>query len=590
MRSKIRSDKANPIQSGTPPALEGAAPHQAVGRGAWRRELLLVASASFILQIIAALDAGLWYMPDSASYLSAAYGTFRHMDFANEYYAYRTPGYPLLLAGLMALFDGMAPTALLVLQHGLAVAMAVMTLSLGRRLGLSRFAALFSALSVALSWSLACYANVVLTETLFAALVLAWLAAVLRWMEQKRWPLLATISVLAGAAAMVRPIGTTLIPLTWLAAMAGLIRYCRGERIAGVRPRAFPFSAGSGGAGSQPGPPTPIAPLCGLKPAARHRLGPARFAWWTILAGWSATAILPGGLMVWGWSEEVRLVHGIEPNRGFGGKNLYLRLVTLDRMSKPRSPALDELQRCAAIVSQGDPTGRVWDYLNEEQAMVCYRKVHGASRAEAYEVLGEAARTIFRARWPTVLRNTPTHLKSTLLHLDDLTRYRPDDAVDTPAAGFSTREPYEIAWQQLYGVDEAFPFDPPWVRGPTTSVAGFMTGANEAWTWQPAGTNRLLIDNAHELWMLLAFAGICAGVLTLRTPSHRRAWGGVGLLLASQLGPSCFLVGANPRFVVPFLPLLCLGVGRSLDGLAWAIARWGFPRPLPAPPASVQCR
>lgn len=573
-----------------PPALDGAVPHQAVGRGAWRRELLLVASASLILQAIAALDAGLWYMPDSASYLSAAYGTFQHTDFANEYYAYRTPGYPLFLVGLMALFDGLAPMALLVLQHGLAVAMAVMTLSLGRRLGLSRFAALFSALSVALSWTLACYANVVLTETLFAALVLAWLATALRWMEQQRRPLLTILSVLAGAAAMVRPIGASLLLLTWLAAMAGMVRHCRGERVEGVKPRAFPFSAGSGGSRSQPEQLTPNDPSRGLKPATRHRLEPARCAWWAILAGWSATAIFPGGLMVYGWSQEVRRVHGVEPNRGFGGKNLYLRLLTLDRLSKPRNAALDELQRCVEIVSQGDPTGKIWDYRNEEEAMVCYRKVHSASRAEAYEVLGEAARTILWARWPTVLRNTPTHLKSTLLHLDDLTRYRPDDAAGMPIAGFSTREPYEIAWQQLYDVDEAFPFGPPWARGPTTPVAGFMAGANEAWSWQPAGTSRLPIDNAHELWMLLAFAGIGAGVLTLRTPSHRWAWGGVGLLLTSQLGPSCFLVGANPRFVVPFLPLFCLGVGRSLDGLAWAIARWGFPRPLPAPPTSIQCR
>jgi 4-amino-4-deoxy-L-arabinose transferase-like glycosyltransferase len=129
--------------------------------------------------------------------------------------AYRPPGWPLVLAGVWSV-TGISVTAGRIALLVLGVAACVLGAQIARRLAGDR-AGLVAGLVLAVD-PLLLAANATLeSETLFTALLLAALLAVLRAREAGSWRWTAAAGVLVGAAALTRTNALVLIPLLgWL--------------------------------------------------------------------------------------------------------------------------------------------------------------------------------------------------------------------------------------------------------------------------------------------------------------------------------------------------------------------------------------
>src|SRR5437660_2841823 len=164
-----------------------------------RIEILIVAAiaaaTNFIYYAFANND---YFFPDSFTYLDPARNLIDGLGFTNAnglIETLRTPGYPLLLAGF-----GLRIVPVIVFQHLLNVALAVaIYLFVMRRLG-NRFIAIVAAILFAIDTPTLHYANKILTETLFTALLFIVFALVV---YARKLPL---AGVLTGVLVLIRPV------------------------------------------------------------------------------------------------------------------------------------------------------------------------------------------------------------------------------------------------------------------------------------------------------------------------------------------------------------------------------------------------
>jgi hypothetical protein len=121
----------------------------------------------------------------------------------------RTPGYPVFVAGVIG-FLGEDLRALAFAQHCLGVATAVLTYALGR-LTFGWLAGLLAGLLVALDGALILSEHSMMTETLFGALLVATLAALLAGHRTGRWRWYLLGGLLLGLATLTRPVAQILV-------------------------------------------------------------------------------------------------------------------------------------------------------------------------------------------------------------------------------------------------------------------------------------------------------------------------------------------------------------------------------------------
>lgn len=137
--------------------------------------------------------------------------------------AHRTPGYPALLAVAQAWCDSSALLAVVVAQHLCVMATSILTAGLAWRITRSPTATLtayaVSALSIARPW----YANVLLTETVFALLLVVHLHALLSALRGLSLSTAVAAGVSFGACLLVRPVVQGL----WLPEAVVLLTYGR---------------------------------------------------------------------------------------------------------------------------------------------------------------------------------------------------------------------------------------------------------------------------------------------------------------------------------------------------------------------------
>src|SRR3954452_19109173 len=164
-----------------------------------RIETLIVAAVAAATNFLYfALASNDYFFPDSFTYLEPARNLIRGLGFttANGLIdTLRTPGYPLLLAGL-----GLRIVPMIVLQHLLNVALAVAIYRfVMRRLG-DRCVAIAAAILFAIDTPTLHYANKILTETIFTALLFVLFALVV---YARKLPL---AGVLTGVLVLIRPV------------------------------------------------------------------------------------------------------------------------------------------------------------------------------------------------------------------------------------------------------------------------------------------------------------------------------------------------------------------------------------------------
>ena len=149
----------------------------------------------------------IFYSPDSASYISAAHELLVHHRFSSPSGSpelLRTPGYPLLLT------IGLSLGRLEVITIALQVLLSCLTVYLVYCIAWILFdreqSALIAATLYAVEPLSILYSSVLLTETLFTTLIVAWVYFLLRYLRgQNIWDLLVS-GVVISASAYVRPI------------------------------------------------------------------------------------------------------------------------------------------------------------------------------------------------------------------------------------------------------------------------------------------------------------------------------------------------------------------------------------------------
>jgi hypothetical protein len=164
-----------------------------------RIDIVIIAAVSlatnFVYFACAAAD---YFFPDSFTYLAPAGNLLHGLGFTSGngiIETLRTPGYPLLLAAF-----GLRILPVIVLQHLLNAALAVAIYVLVMRRIESRFVALTAAILFAADTPTLHYANKILTETLFTAVLFVVFVLVL---YARRLPL---AGLLTGVLVLIRPV------------------------------------------------------------------------------------------------------------------------------------------------------------------------------------------------------------------------------------------------------------------------------------------------------------------------------------------------------------------------------------------------
>jgi hypothetical protein len=155
----------------------------------------VAAATNFLYFALASSD---YFFPDSFTYLEPARNLIRGLGFTaanGTIQTLRTPGYPLLLVAF-----GLHIVPVIVFHHLLNVVLAVaIYLLVMRRLG-DRFVAIAAAILFAIDTPTLHYANKILTETLFTALLFVVFVLVV---YARKLPL---AGVLTGALVLIRPV------------------------------------------------------------------------------------------------------------------------------------------------------------------------------------------------------------------------------------------------------------------------------------------------------------------------------------------------------------------------------------------------
>src|SRR5947209_1685940 len=179
---------------------------------------VIATATNFLYFALASND---YFFPDSFTYLGPARNLIRGLGFTSatgSIETLRTPGYPLMLAVF-----GLHIVPVIVFQHLLNVALAVAIYQFAmRRLG-DRFVAMFAAILFAIDTPTLHYANKILTETIFTAILFIVFALIV---YARKLPL---AGVLTGVLVLIRPVA---IAYFVVAALCLLLRRVRLRTIA----------------------------------------------------------------------------------------------------------------------------------------------------------------------------------------------------------------------------------------------------------------------------------------------------------------------------------------------------------------------
>jgi hypothetical protein len=169
---------------------------------------LIVAIALVTNFLYLHLSCGNFFFPDSATYLIPARNLLHGLGFVSEpgvAETLRTPGYPLFLLPFVALTSSVLP--IIVVQHLLNVILAATAGVVACALTRSRMAGVASGLILAIDTPTIHYANKVLTENLFTAVLFVLLLFFWRVIHTRGGLLLPILSgMICGVLVLIRPV------------------------------------------------------------------------------------------------------------------------------------------------------------------------------------------------------------------------------------------------------------------------------------------------------------------------------------------------------------------------------------------------
>jgi 4-amino-4-deoxy-L-arabinose transferase-like glycosyltransferase len=181
--------------------------------------------ARFLLAIPVFQDPARVLFPDSENYLVLARQLIAGQGYAHDSPApadlARPPGYPLLLAGLLAIF-GQDYRVIVLVQLALGAAVSMLLYAAASRLHWREIG--FAApLVYALTSNAALWAVTILSDTLFVFLVAGGLLLLAAFWRTEKIHVAAFSGIVVGLSSLTRPIGVVLLPLWGLAVAARAI-------------------------------------------------------------------------------------------------------------------------------------------------------------------------------------------------------------------------------------------------------------------------------------------------------------------------------------------------------------------------------
>jgi len=505
---------------------------RALALSSMRSVFLVVALVGLAVHGFCIAASQCWVYPDSIDYIQLAGGIVDSLDFTNELYLVRTPGYPLLLAGIFRFAGEYSPVAIVIVQHAMILASALLTAAIAFRLTDNRRVALLAGCLCGCSLQLLAYANLVLTETPYTLVLIAALYALIRFIDDQRWRWLALASALAGVGYLLRPIGLYLLPVLGLLAL----RQIRASWAAGR-------------------------------------------SWRPVLAGGFASA-LPALLIVAPWMVVSAYSHkSLQATRCLDYV-LYLRAAEFDGLDSTKSEAMLDIHR---VMTEAQAAGSLppnADYRDRATVIRAYHAVRGLSFAESSAIMGRAGRDLMREHSWAIGANTFRYAAWLLLAVDPVYRFQPGGAAGVDGKRDTDAEIFDIgtyafgpgSWEptlrehrrHLPLSAEARPATPAW-----TAMA--------SWFQRHIETGSPVLGVADSLYEELVLLIALGGLGSLLLSTQRVAWWTVAAVLGLHVLVSAFLGGSQTRYAAPIRPILCLYMAliplAMWRGAAW-IGRW----------------
>lgn len=531
-------------------AIQGSDRFGANVAAAPRAVLWSVAFAALATNVLSLAAAQLWIYPDSIDYLELAGRIVNGFDLGDELYLIRTPAYPFLLAAVFRVFGSWSPEALLVLQHGMAIGVAVLTSAIAWHLTHRRAAALVCGWLVAGSLQVLAYANLMLTETAFTLVLTACVYFLIQFEKTGRYRALAIASALCGMAYLLRPIGLCLVVPCVLAGWLGRSRVWTP-----------PFARGGAAVGA-------------LRPAIRWALVRARR--WTLTGTLASVgvAVLPAMVAAGPWMVYSRSAHhGAQASRCLDYV-LYLRAASFDGLDSTQSRALREIKSALSDAQAGGVAPSTATYRDRPAVEHALRAARGMSFGELSALMGEAGRDLMREHpWPTFV-NTFRYAAWMVLEADPVYRFVPGGEPGRGGGRAKGAELFDIgtysvgegSWEKrlqrfaAYAPLETHP------RACTPLWAAIVRWSHRAFESGAAGTSAVQSPFA---WFML-FCG--AGGVAMLFSARRSAWAVVLVVIAVHVLASAFLAGPLTRYAVSVKPLLLMCGGAALAWCASSLA------------------
>jgi len=487
------------------------------------RVVWIVGVVALSTNLASLLSSQLWVYPDSIDYIQLAGGIADRFDLTNELFLVRTPGYPVFLAAIFWMFGGWSPSAILIAQHVMAVATALLTAAIAWRLTSRRSVAVIAGILCACSLQVLAYANMVLTETPYTLTLVASVYCLVRYhqSEELRWLILA--SLLAGMGYLLRPVALYLVAVSSAAALLHVWK---------TRERRLPRLA--------------------------------------VELGW---AIVPTLMVASPWIVISAVSHrSLQATRCLDYV-FYIRPVTFDGLDSTQSAAMRDIHQVVDEAKRDGYIASNADFRDRATVIKAYRAVRNASFTESSKMLGQAGRDIMLENPWFITLGTFKYAAWMLLSPDPVYRFQPggtpgrDGKRDTDAViyGSGTYAFGDGSWEWLLkDYRHYLPLSvesrllTPWW---TTLSVWFHTYVENGPPFAGLG------DHLFEELMGLCILG---GAISLFR-RDRSAWLLVALAISLHVWVSTFFGGPQTRYAVPVKPILWLYLSSVLVTILQAL-------------------
>lgn len=487
-----------------------------------------VGACAMACGLLSILGNQLWISPEARGYIVLAGGIAERFDFGHDFFLVRPPGYPILLAGVFAVFGELSPRAIQIVQNLMMVMIVVLTAALAWRLTKRNKVAGLAGLFVALNPQGWAFANMIMTEIPFTVVMLLGVWFMLRFYDHHRLVDLATASFLVGISYLFRPIGLCLLVI-----------------LIGLAFRSVPSTQ-----------------------FGRRALG------YRMIGRQLAFASIPAMLLSGSWLTFTTLkANGA--GAGFG-PTLFGRLVTLDKLDSSTSEHWTEIQSVVAKANARGLLPHEADARREGTVLDSFTLIRGFSYAETCSMMHRASIELLAEHWPRVLARTLAYSGWTILVPDSSFRFVIGGAegkqlgdgewVRDPSAEIFSSATYEPMMRPLIGEHgkylplrhEPRPLTPLWNSGVKLwhQLASFDTGL------------RGPLQTPYGIGVVIAVVGMAVGLAGRR----RGAWIIPVLAVGLQVVGSAALVGPVPRYAVPVQPLMAVFAAGVLTVVVGSLA------------------